>query len=263
MYSLSKFHSRTGRLGQPLESPYPVFDAENARFRYGGTSMIAGKPGSFKSILALNMLSRWVAQGYTGLYLSADSDERTVASRVAAIGSGTEWTKVDADFEVGRYAPYQKALDALALVRFEYRVLEMEDIASRLHTFEDVFTTYPDIVFLDNLINFAPSTDDWGFMRDMTNQLDSLARETMSHICVLHHASEGWGTSADPVPRAAIQGKITQIPRLVLTTAANETSLAVCCVKNTNGKQFPDAQKFMPFDVEDSLRINDDYRRSL
>lgn len=261
MYRLAKFHSRTGRLGQPLDAPYPVFDLRNIRFRYGATSMIAGKPGSFKSILALNLLSRWVEQGYSALYFSADSDERTVATRIAAIGSDAPYTKVDSDFEVNVYSPYQAALDRLNPVLFEYRAFDdFTDIADRLNAFEAVYTTYPDIVFLDNLINYAPSTDDWGYMRDMTKMLDTLARETKSHICVLHHAGEGYGDAADLVPRKAILGKLTQVPRVVLTTAASGQAIRVCCVKNTNGPQDPEARRPMCFEASDSLRVTDDYR---
>lgn len=281
MLRVSKFRSRAGRLGQPLDTPFPIFDVEGVKFRYGGTSMIAGMPGSFKSILALNMMIRWADMGHDSLYLSADSDEYTVARRCAGIMTGVESYKVETDFEVGaigKYLPSLRSLDDKVL--WEYRALEMEQIYDRLHAYADgPAGGYPDVVFLDNLINFAPSTDDWGFMRDMTNQLDALARETKSHVCVLHHASENAGsmydhatgkfrprTSIDPVPRSAIQGKITQIPRLVLTTAANsnaDPNLMVACVKNTNGKQYPEADHIMRFNVADSLRVSDDYRRSL
>jgi RecA-family ATPase len=237
----------------------------NIRFRYGATSMIAGKPGSFKSVLALNLLTRWVQAGYSALYFSADSDEHTVARRLAGILTNTPSQQVDADFINRHYSKYLPALHSLSGTLFEYRALEMDEVADRLNTYEAFSRdgSYPDIVFLDNLINFAPSTDDWGYMRDMTNGLDQLARETKSHICVLHHASEGWGSAADPVPRAAIQGKITQIPRLVLTTAANERALCVCAVKNTNGPQYPDATKWMLFDVQESLKVTDRYEEEL
>jgi hypothetical protein len=96
-------------------------------------------------------------------------------------------------------------------------------------------------------------------MIDLLNEFNSLALETMSHICVLHHASEGYGNSGDPVPRQAIQGKLSQIPRLILTIAASGTARALACVKNTNGPQHPDADKWMEFEVEDSLRMHDRY----
>ena len=59
------------------------------------------------------------------------------------------------------------------------------------------------------------------------------------------------------------QGKVTQIPRLVLTTAANYQDMLVCCVKNTNGPQDPDAKNPMSFEVGNSLRVQDDYMGGL
>ena len=225
--------------------------------------MIAGKPGAFKSILALNMLKYWTNSGFSAVYFSADSDEHTVARRLSGIITGTISDTINADFEAGRFRDYMPALESLGIARFEYRALDMEGIAERLAAYEAVYGDFPAIVFIDNLINFSPTSDDWGAMRDMTTELDALARETKSHICVLHHASESWGRAADPVPRAAIQGKITQIPRTVLTCAADGLMLKVCCVKNTNGPQFPDANRWMNFTVQPSLEITDNYQEML
>jgi AAA domain len=263
MYSLAKFASRAGRLGTPLPSPFHSFDIANIRFRLGATSMIAGKPGAFKSILALNMLNFWTREGYPAVFFSADSDEHTVARRLAGIITDTSSETIDAHFQEGRFRDYVPYLESLGLARFEYRILNMEGIAERLAAYEAVYGDYPPLVFLDNLINFSDSTEDWGLMRDMTKELDALARETKSHICVLHHASESWGKASDPVPRAAIQGKITQIPRLVLTCAADGPVLKVCCVKNTNGPQDPDAHRPMYFRVEPSLQVTDNYQEML
>lgn len=259
MFSLAKFASRTGRLGKPLPSPFHSFELENIRFRYGATSMIAGKPGAFKSILALNMLNIWAREGLPTFYFSADSDEHTVARRLAGIITGMDSEKVDADFTAGQYGAYLDSLRTLGRVRFEYKAVDLEGIAERLNAYEGVAGDYPPVVVIDNLINFSETTDDWAGMRDMTNELDKLARETSSHIMVLHHASEGWGRAADPVPRAAIQGKITQIPRLALTCAADFRHLKVVCVKNTNGPQYPDATRWMDFQVEPSLSITENY----
>lgn len=263
MYSLAKFASRTGRIGKPLPAPFGVFDLEGVRFRRGGTSLLAGQPGSFKSVLALNMLCRWSGMGQTAVYFSADSDEFTVARRCAGIITDIGQSAVEA----GIYAdflhmgPMYEALGGLRAVRFEYKVSErgltpVEFMAGRLAGFEQVNGDYPDVVFVDNLINYSESATDWGLMIDMIRDLDEMARETRSHICILHHASDGW-PSGKPVPRAAIQGKVTQIPRLVLTTAADGTHLIVSCVKNTNGPQYPNADHWVDFIVRPSLRVEE------
>lgn len=263
MYAIAKFFSRTGRLGTPLPDPFTSFGIERVKFRHGATSMIAGKPGSGKSILALNMLVHWAQENVPIMYFSADSDEYTVARRLGGIISGYSSAEVERlqkrDLAALLAVPY------LSTARFEYRTAGKDEtaqdfIAARMAAYEAVYGDYPKAVFVDNLINYAPSAHDWGFMIDLLVELDGIARETMSHICVLHHASEGFGHAADPVPSAAIQGKVTQIPRLVLTIAASGDARAVACVKNTNGPQYPDARRWMDFRVEDSLQVRDNYR---
>lgn len=264
IYSIAKFASRTGRLGKPLPAPFPVFDMENVRFRHGATSMLAGKPGAGKSIFALNMLVAWAQLGSPIMYFSADSDEYTVARRLGGIIGGFSMDRI----ETMRPRELAQVLDVdyMSNIRFEYKVDRGDAaafIAGRMNAYEAVYGSYPAVVFVDNLINYAPSATDWGGMIDLLADLDSLARETRSQVCVLHHASRGYGTAADPVPADAIQGKVDQIPRLVLTIAANETARAVACVKNTNGPQYPDATHFMTFNVHDSLRVTDNYQEMM
>lgn len=257
MYSLSKFPHRAGRMGQPLPDPFPAFGANKVKFRQGATSMIAGQPGSFKSVLALNMLIAWAAEGCSALYFSADSDEFTVAKRVAGIITGEDTSVIEGDLLHGRHTKYVLQFNpVLHDVRFEYRTLDIDSIADRAASFEHAFGEFPTVMFIDNLINYAESSTDWGSMIDFIKELDSLARETRSHIVVLHHASEGFPRGV-PLPSSAIQGKVTQIPRLALTTASNGLALMVCCVKNTNGPQFPNASHHMNFLVEPSMRVTD------
>lgn len=236
----------------------------NATFRYGGTSMIAGKPGSFKSALALNLMIRWVRDhGMTALYFSADSDEGIVKRRVSSIITGRPWAQVDGDYNAGHAERYAAARASLDNVRFVYHAVEVDEVAERCAAFEVLYGEYPNLVFIDNLINFAEHPQDWDGMGKMIIEWDAMAREFSSHFCILHHASEGWGAFNTPVPSAAIQGKLSQLSRLTLTTAANERQIAVCCVKNTNGPSDPGAQNPMLFSVAESLAIEDDYRREM
>src|SRR6185437_13739652 len=118
MYAVAKFPSRTGRLGTPLPSPFPVFDFENVKLRHGATSMLAGKPGAGKSIFALNMLVRWAQAEQPSMYFSADSDEYTVARRLGGIIGGFHMDKI----ETMRHRDLAALLDVeyMEHVRFEY-----------------------------------------------------------------------------------------------------------------------------------------------
>ena len=257
MYSLRKFAGRTGNLGTPLPDPFDIFGLSRVKFRRGGTSLIAGTPGSFKSVLALNMLTKWAA-AHSMLYFSADSDEFTVAKRLSGILTDHPSETVEARINDQPWRDhYVGVLASLDNAKFVYRSLDMDVIENHLQSFEAVHGSYPDVVFVDNLIDTVDDPTDWGGMIHFIKQCDILSRETQSHVCILHHASESWSASNPgmPPPSYAIQGKVNQIPRLVLTTAAQGTMLHVACVKNTNGPQYPNANQYMSFMVQPSLRV--------
>jgi hypothetical protein len=256
MYSLTKFHLRVGRVGTPLPTPFPSLDTYGIKFRRGGTSLVAGQPGSFKSVIALNMLTHWVENGNTAVYFSADTDEHTVAQRAAGILSGKDMSAIEQHFKHKDYDFLLPLLGSLDKARFEYRATDIDGIADRLAAYEQVNGDYPDVVFVDNLINFASSSNDWGGMIDFQNELKDLAHQTKSHIMVLHHVTDGFPFGV-PVPRSAIQGKVTQIPPVVLTVACIQMQLMVACVKNRGGPQYPAADKWMNFQVLPSLRVQD------
>lgn len=264
MYSLRKFAGRTGSIGLALPDPFPSFALGNITFRQGATSMVAGPPGSFKSIMALNMAIYWAQHGKTGLFFSADSDEYTVAKRCASMLTGEPSYGVDADFVAGKTTRYQKALRDLDSVSFVYRNLDMNGITDTVGAFEAVHGAYPDIIWIDNLLNFVDSSDEWALMRTMTRDLDILARETQAHICILHHTSEGSNYPVNrPAPRKAIQGKVSQVPRLILTVGADGMALFASCVKNTNGPQDPMARNWIQFFILPSLQIEDSQWRTV
>lgn len=218
--------------------------------------MIAGAPGSFKSVLALNLLTCWARAGLAGLYFSADSDEFTVAKRVGGILTGVPSERVEYDMTRGDVNVYTDALSVMNSVHFIYAQMFMTDIANHVKAFEAVYGDWPDVVFIDNLMSYADSAGEWESMREMTRELDSLARETGCHIVILHHTSESAGFDR-PAPRSAIQGKVTQVPRLVLTVAARGLALYWACVKNTNGPQDPGASVISEFLVKPSMQVED------
>lgn len=260
MYSLRKFAGRTGNIGQPLPEIYDTFTRAKIRFRHGGTSLIAGAPGSFKSVLALNMLAKWAQNDVSALYFSMDSDEFTVAKRLGGILSGDSSEQFEANVQNGNAYRYAEDLRVLDRCQFVYHGVDMESIEKYVKSFEAVHGEYPDVIFVDNLINSVDDPTDWGGMIRMLLDLDALSRETRAHICVLHHASESWAEKNPglPPPSAFIQGKVNQIPRLVLTVAATPMlELNVAVVKNTNGPMDASAKHYRTFLVDESMKVND------
>ena len=265
MYSLRRFAGRTGELGQALPDPFNSFDLHRIKFRHGAVSLIAGAPGSFKSVLALNILVAWASAGKCALYFSADSDEWTVAKRVGGILTGDAAEYVETELIRGNTAPYIEAMGLLNGTQFVYQQCDIDAIAVNMRAFEQIHGTWPDIVVVDNLIDTVEDPTDWGSMIQCLREFDGLARETHAHFMVLHHASESWAKDNPglPPPSWAIQGKVSQIPRLVLTVGALGTALSVAPVKNTNGPQDPTARMFCRFLVQPSMRVNDLYEREL
>jgi RecA-family ATPase len=257
VYSLRKFASRSGKTGRALPDPFPSFALNRITFRRGATSMLAGNPGSFKSILALNMLVFWARTGLNVMYFSADSDEYTVARRVSAIMTGDADEMVEQRFAAGESGRYAGALSTLGSVRLVYRATDMDGIAIQLRSFEAVYGAYPDVIFIDNLMDYVDAAGEWELMRTMTRELDVAARETRAHICVLHHTSEAAVPTGVVPPLSAIQGKVSQKARLTLTVAARGMSLGLCCVKNSYGPQDPTGRNSLQFFVQPSLRVED------
>jgi AAA domain len=263
MYSPHKFAGRIGNIGSPLPDPFNSLAIHKIQFRRGATSMIAGAPGSFKSVFALNMLAEWSRHGVGGMYFSADSEEFTVIKRLSGILTGDDIDRIEQRILRGDRRKYESELKRLKGVEFEYRQMDMQGLATHIKQYEAIYGEYPDVVYVDNLIDFVDSPDDWGGMLVMTRELDALAREIKSHICILHHAKlrmDGGGKSqafGRPPADWEIQGKVTQIPRLVLTMAAENLSLKVACVKNTNGPQSRDASFSIDFQVHSSMQVRD------
>lgn len=267
MYSPHKFAARIGNIGSPLPDPFNSLAIHKIQFRRGATSMIAGAPGSFKSVLALNMLAEWSRHDVGGMYFSADSEEFTVVKRLSGILTGDDIDRVEQKILRGDRRRYEAELKRLKGVEFEYRQMDMQGLANHIKQYEAVYGDYPDVVYIDNLIDFVDSPDDWGGMLVMTRELDALAREIKSHICILHHAKlrtdspngkqQSSYSRGRPPADWEIQGKVTQIPRLVLTVAAENLSLKVACVKNTNGPQSRDASFAIDFQVLNSMQVKD------
>jgi KaiC/GvpD/RAD55 family RecA-like ATPase len=268
MYSPHKYACRIGNIGSSLPDPFPSFGLEKIHFRRGGTSLIAGAPGSFKSVLALNMLASWARQGVSSLYFSADCDEFTSIKRLAGIITNENLDTVERRMINGDHERYEKALATLDGVAFEYEQMGFEDLVIHVKSYEAVYGAYPDVIFIDNLIDFVSSPSAWEEMIELIRDLDGFSKEIKSHVCILHHAKLGGKDEQkdkDRVPGQPpadweIQGRVTQIPRLALTVGAWGMTLKVACVKNTNGPQYRDASRWMDFRVYDNMQVNNTHR---
>jgi len=234
--------------GEPLPSPYPIFDAGRAHIRRGALTMIAGPPGSMKTILTLNIVEK---VNVPTLYFSSDSDDFTMASRVLAMKSG-ETTETTEEWTRSNVIQAQRILKSFDHVRWSFHSSpSLEHMELKADAYAEINGEYPHLVVIDILMDVdfegAGEQNYWALMAE----LKVLARKWMSAILVVHHTSESVKGEPCP-PRSAIMGKANQLPALILTLDGNSIAgyLNIAIVKNRFGPQDPTGKTFMKMRAE-------------
>lgn len=235
------------RTSTPLPDALPALRKSKFKvtFGRGQLCMIAGPPGGGKTTAALIMA---INMGVPTLYFSADSDETTMAGRAASALTRHSYSAVRETQARGLYEEeYGEAVGKLPL-RFVFDPSEpsMDDISKALQAHVELWGEHPHLIVIDNLMNMRSESggNEWQEMRTTVKNLHWLARKTKACIWLLHHTSEGdsqWITSAPP--RSAIQGKLAQLPELILTLANYEGYLYMAVVKNRHGASDPLAKE--------------------
>jgi hypothetical protein len=226
--------------------------------------MVAGVPGSFKSIWALNAVYEWSKNGVSVMYFSADGDEFTVVRRLAGIITGDNADVVESRMTRNDTERYENALATLDGIEFEYEQFDFEEMVIRIKSYEQVYGAFPDVIILDNLIDFVSSYTAFDEMQALIKEFDGIAKEYKLHVMFLHHAKLTTPPKPSrPVPLwqpprdDEISGKLTQLPTVALTMAASALNLNVACVKNRNGKQYRDASHFAEFVVHQNMQVRE------
>ena len=238
MLTIAQAATRNKNNAQLLPDLFPALATNGIRFRRGQVTMIAGQPNSGKSLLALFYA---VKSGVPTLYISADTDAYTTAIRAAAVITGSQVTSVEESFASGNgYEFYEDELRSLKHLRFDFDPSPtLDDISLSIEAYGEAFGEYPHLLIIDNLLNIAALHDnEWTGMRDIAKAMHHVARQTDAAVFMLHHTSEAEGKPELPPSRKSIQGKISQLPEMILTVAMDhETSeYRVACVKNRFAK---------------------------
>lgn len=257
MYSPFQALHRRGSAGLPLPSVYQSFHNHGIIFRMSQVSLLAGIPSSGKSMLAGNLIAGWKLPT---LYFAADADEFSFVKRILATLTGHPTSQIEEEIKTRRGAAfYQNKLSVLPDLRLVFKAPSIDDVESNIDAFTEAYGEPPSIVVIDNLMNMDLGADnEWMAMRDMTRLLDDVARENQTHVMVLHHTNEQPGKEYDCPAQSNIQGKIAQLPRLILTVAMNKMTgeYNVACVKNSHGPCNPTGRSFVPMVCfPDQMRI--------
>lgn len=261
MLTLKRSASRGIESGRLLPYPFPVFGELEIDFRTSSITLIAGPPGSMKSILATNIINNMrYEDGHrpTCLYFSNDTNERTTAARVLAMLTDTPTR------ECQELLATDKKLAAEALAEWSHVALsyrknpDLEYINQQADAYCEIWGEYPDQVVIDILMNV--DYDGAGEMNfwDLMKEFNILAEEWDTHLVIVHHTSES-AKAGSPPPRSALMGKNAHLPAVILTLwgDSDEGTLDIAKVKNRNGVQDPEAKK--PFRLMANAACNKIY----
>lgn len=214
-------------------------------FRRGAISMVAGPPGSMKTVLALNMVKQ-MGPNVPTMYHSSDSDDFTMASRTLSMLTGTETAETELWVMAQKQMAYEVLKD-MDHIRWSFRSSPtLEHMEREAKAFFELHGEYPHHTVIDIMMDIdyegAAEQNYWALMAE----LKDMAREQETAITVVHHTSES-AKAGSPPPRSAIMGKANQLPALILTLwgDAHAGTLDVATVKNRFGPQDPMGKKFL------------------
>lgn len=246
MLTLKRSASRGIESGRLLPAPFKVFRDLEIDFRTSSITLVAGPPGSMKSILATNIIDKMEyddGRKPTCLYFSNDTNERTTAARVLAMRTDTP-TRECQELLVNEKEFAASVLGEWSHVALCYKKNpDLPYIIRQADAYAEIWGDYPDQVIIDILMNV--DYDGAGEMNfwDLMKEFNILAEEWDTHLVIVHHTSES-AKAGSPPPRSALMGKNAHLPAVILTLwgDSEESTLDIAKVKNRNGKQDPEAK---------------------
>ena len=247
MLSLTQAAVKSTNDYQLLPDLFPPLVQEGIRFRRGQLTMFAGQPNAGKSLLALWMA---VQMKVPTLYISADTDAYTTSIRAAAMITGHQVASVEEAFRTGEGKDfYTEELSSIHHLQFDFApspTLDEVDLAIR--AYGEAYGEYPHMIIVDNAMNVVSMQgDEWSGLREIAKAMHHIARETEAAVLLLHHTSENEGKPDLPPSRKAIQGKISQLPEMILTVALVPWSgeFRIAAVKNRFAANSADGSRFV------------------
>lgn len=196
--------------------------------------MVAGPPGAGKSTVALAIALK---SRVPTLYASMDSHESTMAIRALSMATGISQSEVE-----NRMVADPEWASAL-LKEHVGHIKWMFDASPTLKDLEDQINVYrelqgdnPALIVVDNAVDVThDSGDEFSSLRSLMREVKWWSRDTGAAFLILHHTSEGYEGYPCP-PRAALHGKIAQVPSLIVTLSSSQPGLmAAAAVKNRYG----------------------------
>jgi KaiC/GvpD/RAD55 family RecA-like ATPase len=222
--------------------------------------MVAAAPNAGKSMFALVYA---IKAGVPTLFFSADTDVTTVMIRAASHISGHAQITVEQNLDV-KSAYYDDSFEKMKHIQWVFDSSpSLDDIELEVKAYQELYGIAPQLIVVDNLMNVAAETDnEWAGLRAIMMELHDLARNTEACVLVLHHVSEAteYGDGTYPPARRSINGKVSQLPSLMLTLGYDPMGkqLKVAAVKNRFGPNSADGKDWVALDANyAACQIND------
>jgi predicted ATP-dependent serine protease len=245
--SLTQAAAKSTNDFQVLPDLFKPLADEGIRFRRGQLTMIAGQPNAGKSLIALWMA---VQMKVPTLYISADTDAYTTSIRAAAMVTGHQVATVEEAFASGAGSDfYREELASISHLQFDFAPSPtLDEIDLAIRAYAEAYGEYPHMIIVDNAMNVVSMhNDEWSGLREIAKAMHHIARETDAAVILLHHTSENEGKADLPPSRKAIQGKISQLPEMILTVALVPWSgeFRVAAVKNRFAKHSASGEHYI------------------
>lgn len=224
--------------GTPLPEFLPPLHEQGVHLRRAQVALIVGRPGAGKSLFALHAA---LHSGVRCLYISADTDSKTMTWRAAASLMGEPVNTIEEMTGTSAEEMVDEALAEVdARVAFDWTSSpSLLDIELEVAAAEETWGEYPGLIVIDSLFNVqADAGDDYADMRHVVAVMHDLARSTGACVMVLHHATLNRSKEDEPAGMSAVLGQVTAVPELVLSVMLDEEEddvYRIAVVKNRSG----------------------------
>ena len=234
MRSLDRAVRSLDREAMTIPMPFKAWTDQHISIRRGEVSMIAGPPGAGKSTVALGIA---IKSQVPTLYASCDSHESTMAIRSISMATGMGQQAVEERIVAEPQWAASILRENVGHIKWMFDAAPtLKDLEDEINVYRELTGNNPQLVVVDNAVDIThESGDEFSSLRNLMREVKWWSRETGAAFLILHHTSEGYEGNPCP-PRAALHGKIAQIPSVILTlSSAQPGFMAAAAVKNRYG----------------------------
>lgn len=238
---------RTAYQPMPWVSELTDLYGMGVNFRQGQLFMIAGQPGSGKSLFAQWLCDKW---NLPCMYVSMDMSPTDTVTRLGSLKTGYTFDRVKQAFEKDDdESVYIESEIDTSLTDFVFDdAPTLRDLVKELCAYVEMYGEWPRVFVLDNLLDIDhESQDKYEAWQNTILWLKSLARLTKMTVIIIHHARE-LEKSDYPSPRRDLAGKPSQSLELTFTVSLTpEGKYRIAVVKNRGGQSDPSAERGVQF----------------